>query len=277
MAIRKSKEQATVSNAISEIFDISDKIHGYLDDIEAGLITTIVLSVVCIFLFCLLLGVISFNIHFPADSLCFTLLIGLLIFLFSIIGFYSGFRSYSYKNFKWKLDTIVRFRKFDTSPILPKGKTPIDRIINYLKENDGRFADAIKIIEKKPKKKKDFLFTDLSGKSKKEYSYDYGLDGIEKDYFVIKNINRSATINDVKNLKMEIDDFTKNEKMPPTRFILIQQGDEINEDVIEFIHTNWVTYSTRDDAYILRKYEIPIEVISETKDKHYLFGILYFY
>lgn len=180
-----------------------------------------------------------------------------------------------------RLKSLSKALTFDPAPQIPEGRDSVDRFLNYLQVSDDRFS---KSLAKVPRELK--LGVRLKGKSGKSYVFDafmHDKGGWKRSRYLmtIKLFPHRVSVSDLEAYKKQLEDVFEKIRRLPTRIFVIQNEGELDEEAIEYAESEWVVWESQNAPHAMiirgRRYGgVPIEIVRETEEGTYDFGIFYF-
>lgn len=264
--IVKKKHAGWVEDPIEALSDITTRFQDTSVSIGISLAEWAWISSVLIFVVLLLLFDDAFYYGDIPCMIAEVIFIGMLVFLF-----YHAFRASSFFGpFSRRLRSVTKALSFDPQPEIPEGKDVVERFLKYLLATDERYERSAK---KKPHGLR--LRTNLKGGSGRTYPfdayfYDRGRPRRARYKILLRVFDKKVSKSDMQQFRRELDDVIK-EVRYPTRIFAIQTTGELDEEAIDYIQSNWIVWKRRK-----RWFGRPIELIRESEEGTYDFGIFYF-
>jgi len=248
---------------------------------KAGMISTVVgLSVIVALFGSLFSAIFLIESLLDGDIIGGLLLFGVPLLVFLII-LVNAIRS---EGHIWpianRLKSLSKALTFDPAPQIPEGRNSVDRFLKYLQASDDRFS---KSLAKVPRELK--LGSRLKGKSGKSYVFDafmHDKGGWKRSRYLValKLFPHQVSVSDLEAYKKQLEDVFEKITRVPTRLFAIQEEGELDEEAIEYAESEWVVWKGQNAPYATvrrRRYGgVPIEIVRETEEGTYDFGIFYF-
>ncbi len=189
------------------------------------------------------------------------------------------------RQFLWEYRVLSssanRARDWEPQPEIPDGDSALERLINYLRKEDDRFAHHY---EKRPQALR--MPAQVSGKSKVARSFDayfarnpWPWERIPDGLRLLIRVLPEADLEDVEKFREETEEVLDSVVPPPSaaRIILLQTDDsDFSEEVVDYVNENEVEYKRRIGSKTW-DWSSPIELVAEDpEDDVYSFGNYYF-
>lgn len=176
---------------------------------------------------------------------------------------------------------VNRAKDWEPEPEIPEGEEPLDRLIEFLKGQDERFAY---LYEKRPKCLKSPYRGPWRLSEESEYLYDayfectpYPWYRIHEGLRLFIKVLPLVDVEDVEEFleatKEMIDDFDGN-RLPVRAALLQTDSGEFDDDLIEYVEENGLEYYRRVGTEEW-EWNSPIELIAEDPEGHYNLATLY--
>ena len=260
--IEPSKPIATVETPITAMLDLSEEIHEKVPSMK------MMMNLIMIFLSAvILLGVIEIALDFNIG-------IGIILIIIGGMALVISYKTRAYfKQFIAQQSAIKRIRDAEPITHIPKGKTPQERFIKYMKENPlfkqamGRNSKGVK---------NDVQLTGRSGSTHKfdiyaESKSSLGYPGYS---LFLRCFDKPLKMEDVKDLVTAVKDVVEKTKIVPTGIVALQSfssdlhDDErkLGDEVYEYVMNNPILFKIG-----FRKYTRNLQIVTEERDETYDF------
>jgi len=216
----------------------------------------------------------------------FTVFVLLVAIIASVVAFwFSRSEGPFLSEYQLLAGAVSRARDWQPHPNIPEGEDAIARFLNYLKEQDDRFAFYYD--KNNQNLKLDFT---LRGKSKNGHHFDavfvassFPWDHIEGSVRIFVRAVPSVTTSDIEAMKKDAEDVIPTaakgywvSKPTSFRFILLQTGiADFSDEVIKSANETRAEY-TRELGGSEYDWGCPIELVAEDPSGVYNFGSVYF-